>query len=130
MHCMHCMRSDNSGLDLKPNPDLNPNPNPNPNPNRDPDPDPDPNHAHSDDSGLVAYHKLLKLVRNYLRIDARQISDREMQGLWRALDPDETGSIAAGEFIKMMRKGWKSLQASRVSLEEQRPHWSPVTKVG
>ena len=59
-------------------------------------------HMSSDDSGLVSYHELLKMVRDQLHLDARQISDGEIQGLWRALDADESGSIAAGQFIKMM----------------------------
>lgn len=84
----------------------------------------------SDDSGLVSYHELLKMVRDQLHLDARQISDGEIQGLWRALDADESGSIAAGQFIKMMRKGWRSLQQSVASSpHKERPQWSPVTRV-
>ena len=58
-----------------------------------------------DGSGRMMYDELVKMVRIHLRMPETQVSDRQLQEVWRALDQDNSGYINAGEFGRFMRLG-------------------------
>ena len=58
-----------------------------------------------DGSGRMMYDELLKMARIHLRMPETQVSDTQLQEVWRALDHDNSGFITAGEFGRFMRLG-------------------------
>ena len=58
-----------------------------------------------DGSGRMMYDELVKMVRIHLRMPETQVSDTQLQEVWRALDQDNSGYINAGEFGRFMRLG-------------------------
>ena len=54
---------------------------------------------------MSMYDELVKMVRIHLRMPETQVSDRQLQEVWRALDQDNSGYINAGEFGRFMRLG-------------------------
>ena len=58
-----------------------------------------------DGSGRMMYDELVKMVRVHLRMPETQVSDTQLQEVWRALDQDNSGYINAGEFGRFMRLG-------------------------
>ena len=45
-----------------------------------------------------------QMVRIHLRMPETQVSDTQLQEVWRALDQDNSGYINAGEFGRFMRR--------------------------
>ena len=58
-----------------------------------------------DSSGRMVYDELHSTARNVLRLPESQVSDKQLQEVWRALDDDNSGYITAGEFGRFMRLG-------------------------
>ena len=58
-----------------------------------------------DGSGRMMYDELVKMARIHLRMPETQVSDTQLQEVWRALDQDNSGYINAGEFGRFMRLG-------------------------
>ena len=56
-------------------------------------------------SGRISFAELEDMVRNELLIRPKELPDQQLKRLWRALDEDGSGFIAAGEFGAFMRKG-------------------------
>lgn len=59
-------------------------------------------HMDIDNSGRISFGELRKMVREELRVGPEAMSKTELQGLWRALDDNESGFICAGEFGRFM----------------------------
>ena len=58
-----------------------------------------------DGSGRMMFDELLKMARVHLHLPETQVSDKQLQEVWRALDVDNSGFITAGEFGRFMRYG-------------------------
>ena len=58
-----------------------------------------------DGSGRMMYDELHKMARIHLHMPETQVSDIQLQEVWRALDHDNSGFITAGEFGRFMRLG-------------------------
>ncbi len=86
-------------------------------------------HMDADGSGIVSFRELLSMVRLVLGISPDELSDLVLKKAWRWLDENATGTMCAGEFNRLMRKGWRSFEEERKRLErrgDRTPAWSPV----
>ena len=54
-----------------------------------------------DNSGLISYYELNKMVRGTLRLTPAQLSDKKLMRLWRWVDLNMDGNINAGEFLRL-----------------------------
>ena len=86
-------------------------------------------HMDEDASGLISYKELHSMIRNLLKVSSDELSDRELQSMWRWIDDDESGMIGSGEFTRLMRRGWGAFVEERKRLErngDRPPGWTPV----
>eukprot|EP00928_Gymnodinium_smaydae_P011188 TRINITY_DN14157_c0_g1_i1.p1 TRINITY_DN14157_c0_g1~~TRINITY_DN14157_c0_g1_i1.p1 ORF type:complete len:1380 (-),score=321.70 TRINITY_DN14157_c0_g1_i1:204-4343(-) len=71
-----------------------------------------------DGSGQMAFDELVIFIRRTypcLAISQREISEMEIQGLWRALDFDESGKVTTKEFLAFMRRQGAHLNMHRLT---------------
>lgn len=55
-----------------------------------------------DDSGRISFKELARMVRVELQLPRAELPHVKLQGLWRALDENQSGFICAGEFGRFM----------------------------
>lgn len=64
-------------------------------------------HVDANSNGALSFEELTKCVRGTipgLHLTSAQISDRELQGLWKALDDEGEGEVPVHRFMSFMRK--------------------------
>jgi len=68
-----------------------------------------------DDSGLISYYELVRMVRHQLQIKSDVMPIAQLQRIWLALDHDGSGQLCVGEFGAFMRLGqeWTREKAPR-----------------
>lgn len=63
------------------------------------------NHIDDDGSGKISFWEFEDMVRNELKVSASNLTNDQLQAIWRALDEDNSGLISCGEFGHFMRRG-------------------------
>jgi len=66
-----------------------------------------------DNSGLISFYELTKMIRESLKISSEKVSERDLLKVWRAIDVDCDGTINAGEFLRIVRGGWNAFKEAR-----------------
>jgi len=68
-----------------------------------------------DDSGLISYYEMVRMVRQQLKLKADVMPTAQLQRIWLALDRDGSGQLCVGEFGAFMRLGqhWTREKGSR-----------------
>jgi Ca2+-binding EF-hand superfamily protein len=82
-------------------------------------------HIDADGSGSIDFVELTRMVRDGLALPGSSVSERQLKGLWVALDKDGSGLISAGEFGQFMRLGEPK---KLTTLEERRAHLASQTR--
>ena len=62
-------------------------------------------HMDDDESGLISFVEFADMVRNELRLDDKELPEKQLKAAWLALDDDGSGRLTAGEFGAFMRIG-------------------------
>eukprot|EP00927_Polykrikos_kofoidii_P065102 TRINITY_DN60898_c0_g1_i1.p1 TRINITY_DN60898_c0_g1~~TRINITY_DN60898_c0_g1_i1.p1 ORF type:complete len:542 (-),score=99.18 TRINITY_DN60898_c0_g1_i1:71-1696(-) len=71
-----------------------------------------------DESGLISFDELKRATRFVLSIPSSQVSDADLQAVWRILDADNSGNISVAEFGAFMRLGDHIHAAARKQKQE------------
>ena len=66
-----------------------------------------------DDSGLISYHELVRMVRNHLKLENDAMPLSRLQRLFLTLDRDGSGQLCTGEFGAFMRLGERFTQSEK-----------------
>ena len=81
-------------------------------------------HMDDDESGLISFVEFADMVRNELRLDDKELPEKQLKAAWLALDDDGSGRLTAGEFGAFMRIGVKEkgrVQEARARAAEAKP---------
>ena len=66
-------------------------------------------HMDDDGSGRITYAELSAVIRDELRVSAREMPEAHLRAVWAAIDADQSGFATAGKFGMFMKRGGRAL---------------------